>query len=407
MKKKAINKKMWVIVGSVVVLLAVLGVNGYMVSRGSNAGREENMLELGQRYLDELNYEQAIVCFEEYLEIDPQCVEAYLGLAEAYEGLQNYRKALEVLAEGYAVTGDSRLQEQSWQIEEQYAETLASGNAMAGDGADNTGEVYEGEKDSRFEACVVDGIYHHGYRYYNLTLEEEEYLQSIVDQAHQENIDEVFSLLGGEELIALLRNHDGEFREWEDGYIGLIYIAFHQYKIYCSVSGGTSGLRELTLIPLDEGTGYYFNSSLGLFEFQEWAISTCRNGMFDGEFVLYQRGDSYLMDTTGNLKNGLLDGAVMYHQNFPDTNYENWRRTDFVMGKVQVFEETTDSDGTIHFYYGYMTYENGEPILNYDGSYVSKEGTVNEDMLQKYQSVDVGTLYSGTAVDGGMCYYPW
>lgn len=407
MEKKAIDKKTWIIIGIVVVLLAVLGLGGYMVSRSSNAGREENMLELGQRYLDELDYEQAVVCFEAYLEIDFKSVEAYTGLAEAYVGLEKYSKALEVLAEGYAATGDESLQRVSSHIEEQYGEVLVSGDALPGHVAGNSGEVYDGEKDPRFEACVVDGIYHNGYDYYNLTLEEEGYLQAIIDQAQQENIDEVFSLLAGEELITLLRNHDGEFREWEDGYIGLIYIAFHQYKIYCSVSGGTSGLRKFTLIPLDEGTGYYFNSSLGLFEFQEWAISTCRNGMFDGEFILYQRGDSYLMDTTGNLKNGLLDGAVMYHQNFPDTNYENWHRTDFVMGKVQVFEETTDSDGTIHFYYGYVTYENGEPILNYDGSYVSKEGTVNEDMLQKYQSVDVGTLYSGTAVDGGMCYYPW
>lgn len=111
MKKKAINKKMWVIVGSVVVLLAVLGVNGYMVSRGSNAGREENMLELGQRYLDELNYEQAIVCFEEYLKIDPMSVEAYLGLAETYERLGDLDKAREILIAGLEITGDGRLQE--------------------------------------------------------------------------------------------------------------------------------------------------------------------------------------------------------------------------------------------------------------------------------------------------------
>ena len=134
MEKKVINGRTWIIIGVVVVLLAVLGVGGYAISRG-NAAREESLLELGQRYLDELNYEQAVVCFEEYLEIDPQCVEAYAGLAQAYVGLGEYEKALEVLAEGYAVTGDGSLQELGSRIEEQYREILlAEGNSDSGEG---------------------------------------------------------------------------------------------------------------------------------------------------------------------------------------------------------------------------------------------------------------------------------
>lgn len=123
MEKKAINGKTWMIIGAVVVLLAVLGVAGYIISRG-NTDREESLLELGQRYLDELNYEQAIVCFEEYLEIDPKCVEAYAGLAQAYVGLGEYEKALEVLADGYAATGEGSLLEMSSRIEIQYNEIL-------------------------------------------------------------------------------------------------------------------------------------------------------------------------------------------------------------------------------------------------------------------------------------------
>lgn len=133
MEERATNKKTWIILGVAVILLAVLGVGGYALSRGGNAGREENMLELGQRYLDELDYEQAVVCFEAYLEIDPQSVEAYLGLAEAYEGLQNYEKALAVLAEGYMVTGDARLQESSRCLQERYDEILAAEGGLGTD----------------------------------------------------------------------------------------------------------------------------------------------------------------------------------------------------------------------------------------------------------------------------------
>lgn len=138
MEKKAINGKMRMIIGAVVVLLAMLGVAGYIISRGST-DREESLLELGQRYLDELNYEQAIVCFEEYLEIDPKCVEAYAGLAEAYVGLEKYEKALQVLADGYAATRDGSLQEMSSRIEEQYREwLLAQGGVDTADGTDTS-----------------------------------------------------------------------------------------------------------------------------------------------------------------------------------------------------------------------------------------------------------------------------
>ena len=134
MEKKAVNKKTWIIIGVVVVLLAVLGVVGYTISQG-NADRKESLLELGKRYLDELDYEQAVVCFEAYLEIDPQCVEAYAGLAQAYVGLGEYEKALEVLATGYAVTGEGSLQELGSRIEEQYREILmAEGNSDTGEG---------------------------------------------------------------------------------------------------------------------------------------------------------------------------------------------------------------------------------------------------------------------------------
>ena len=123
MDKKAVNKKTWIIIGVVVILLAVLGVGGFMLSQGS-ADREDSMLQLGQRYLDELNYEQAVVCFTAHLEIDPKSVEAYLGLAAAYEGLQDYAKALEVLEEGYAVTRDDRLMEMVRRLEEPDKEDL-------------------------------------------------------------------------------------------------------------------------------------------------------------------------------------------------------------------------------------------------------------------------------------------
>ena len=57
-------------------------------------------LDLGQKYLAELNYEEAIVAFKKIIEIDERNLDAYLGLAQVYEAqaenavqLQNYEEA--------------------------------------------------------------------------------------------------------------------------------------------------------------------------------------------------------------------------------------------------------------------------------------------------------------------------
>ena len=42
-------------------------------------------LELGQRYLAEMNYEEAVVAFQKVIELDDRNVDAYLGLGQVYE----------------------------------------------------------------------------------------------------------------------------------------------------------------------------------------------------------------------------------------------------------------------------------------------------------------------------------
>ena len=60
-------------------------------------------LELGQRYLEELDYESAIVAFQKAIEIDPKAMDAYVGLAEAHMALGNMEEALAAAEQGIAV----------------------------------------------------------------------------------------------------------------------------------------------------------------------------------------------------------------------------------------------------------------------------------------------------------------
>ena len=84
-----------------VVLLAVfIGISIY----NKPENRLSRALDLGQKYLLEEDYEQAIVAFNKVIEIEPMNADAYVGKAEAYIGLDNYDMAIEALEEGYQIT---------------------------------------------------------------------------------------------------------------------------------------------------------------------------------------------------------------------------------------------------------------------------------------------------------------
>lgn len=68
-------------------------------------------LELAQRYLQELDYEQAIVEFSKVIELDEKAIDAYLGLAEAYKELGDVDAARAVLEQGYKETQDISIQD--------------------------------------------------------------------------------------------------------------------------------------------------------------------------------------------------------------------------------------------------------------------------------------------------------
>ncbi len=69
----------------------------------------QEQYDLGARYLEEGNYEEAIIAFSAAIEIDPKRSEAYSALADAYIGAGDAEKAIEILERGYADAGDAGL----------------------------------------------------------------------------------------------------------------------------------------------------------------------------------------------------------------------------------------------------------------------------------------------------------
>ena len=86
-------------------------------------GSWQEQYDLGMRYLNEGNYQEAVIAFEAAIKIDPKRPEAYLGAAEAYTGLGDADSARKILEKGYAETNDSTLiTYEAPQIEELYSE---------------------------------------------------------------------------------------------------------------------------------------------------------------------------------------------------------------------------------------------------------------------------------------------
>ena len=75
---------------------------------GKDAWQEQ--YDLGMRYLNDGNYQEAVIAFEAAIEIDPKRSEAYLGAADAYVELGDYASARKILEDGLDATGNRKIQ---------------------------------------------------------------------------------------------------------------------------------------------------------------------------------------------------------------------------------------------------------------------------------------------------------
>ena len=86
----------------IVLLLSFLSGCSQSVSQGNqgNQGSSREKLRLGERYLEERHYEQALVQFLGVVDIESENVRGYTGAAEAYIGLGDMNWAAQILQMG-------------------------------------------------------------------------------------------------------------------------------------------------------------------------------------------------------------------------------------------------------------------------------------------------------------------
>ena len=85
----------------------------------------QEQYDLGLRYLEDGNYEEAIIAFTAAIEIDPKRVEAYNQLARVYLAMDDPDGAAAALEQGVAATGDEDLR--TWLEELRETELSPSG----------------------------------------------------------------------------------------------------------------------------------------------------------------------------------------------------------------------------------------------------------------------------------------
>lgn len=150
----------------------------------------DELISLGEKYLLDLNYEQALIQFNKVIEIEPMNVRGYTGAAEAYIGLEQLDEAINILQKGHEKTEDveikNMLNELKSEKDEETQQTISENN--------NEYELsYFFEDALPVESLTIGGI-----PFYKHTsdFEEESFREFGVQLSVDE--DEVFALVGSE-----------------------------------------------------------------------------------------------------------------------------------------------------------------------------------------------------------------
>lgn len=101
----------------IMALLLAVALLSLIACGGKDAWQEQ--YDLGMRYLNEGNYQEAVIVFEAAIEIDAKRPEAYLGAAEAYIKLNQPEEAEKILRRGYEETQDDRIYDKLIKLQEE------------------------------------------------------------------------------------------------------------------------------------------------------------------------------------------------------------------------------------------------------------------------------------------------
>lgn len=342
-----------VVTAAVTFIIILIGI---VVIHNTPENRANRHLELANKYLEKMDYEQAVVEFDKAIEIDPMNADAYLGKADAYVGLEDYDMSVQMLESVVQIVEEKpELQEQliakfisladTYMSLGEYEKSLEiydrlldidQGNEkiLAGleeclqkyvswlgeqekyDEIEKLSEKYMDKiRDVNFQTTVEKNIlklneygatafeYRSEYKEYNDIDSEEKELINILIR-YMESFDNM------ETLLLQIRNV--KFPEKNNNYTYRIYTSFENYKVSFSMDS----LYKTIIIRPEYGMGYclvYYNAN---YEYIEYWNCDCSDWQWKGAATQrYYRNDGMLdvFQTNGMMEDSLRTG-IWYRQ---------------------------------------------------------------------------------------------
>lgn len=343
-KPRKSRKLVMAILAGVAVLLALaVGIGIY----NAPANRLSRHLELANKYLLEMKYEQAVVEFDKAIEIDPMSVEAYLGKAEACVGLDDIDMAIETLETGlersqgntdikqrlvdlYLTVSEDKDQNADYEEELKIYDRLLELAADDGRVIDRLCECLKAYIDVLLEQERYDEIRALAEKYQSVAVyvdfdailahirQIEEYralvgdiLTRIALFCSEERYDDVFELMQSEEYSAFLAKiselSDNYVSETEYGRIGIYKVESQMYGNYMIYYGSFEDEKRQGL---GVWLGYYDNNNY-------MARGTWESDVPQGEFTV-REWSSILYENvvyrviSGNIDDGLWNGEILW-----------------------------------------------------------------------------------------------
>ncbi|SDZ88460.1 TPR repeat-containing protein [Oribacterium sp. KHPX15] len=313
----------------------------------SKAQQIKKQLTLGNKYLIDIDYEQAILAFNKVIEIDPKNTEAYKGLGDAYyedakntndyatsdtlykKASENYSIVIDLTKDGTGtVSNDISLEEINQTVRDILAELYIEWSDMA---------FYAGDKDYAIQ-ILEDG--------YVITASDELHDRSqaigYIESANQLSDSIIIDdeNRGGSprdsehKLISIADFYGGTYISTDDGQGFGIYRINDDYFLYRG--NYKNGLRdgEGTLILLVQSTG------------QDDYSVTCSweddVPFGDAEIIRFDRRyRDPLIQATVQLKNGLYDGVI---NKIESGTFSHTFKYPIINGKLQNMEFDEDHD---------------------------------------------------------------
>ncbi len=384
-------------------LLAILASITLLACQQTDAVQEK--MNLATQYMSEGNYEQAIVMYREVLDAQPENVEAYLGIADAYEAMEDYETGLTVLEEAYEITGEESIAQEIENVEELQAQQ----EALLAEEEQEEKEAWElgpnpigGNLDSfdmepAVPACEINGIKHPAYYEFEFTDEQKAYLDNLIELTESGQYQQAIEALD-KEMIIQMSNIEGN-QDGSDYGCYWINCVYKDRKIHLAYLPYTI---KIIIIPMNDGTGYAV--ATGEHKTNAYLTGNCSGGFFNGAFTaqateIYLEGKDSLT-ITGNMVNGMLDGEISDYVKETDTTFVRI----YSMGKTVYRDLVQDGENTSYIDGYYIDYNGNkhDMVTNGINDTVEQTKTYLESSLHTVDYVISNGLHSAYS-SGGSC----